>query len=44
MTEKKLKTWQCWKCGFVGKSYSKPLVCVQPMAFRTSGICGGGLS
>jgi len=36
--------FKCWKCGYpvYTEDGSKPnSMCVQPMSYRTSGICGG---
>jgi hypothetical protein len=33
---------KCWKCGSVTKLQStSPTMCVSPVTYRTSGICGG---
>ena len=37
--------WKCWKCGSVTKSTNSfHSMCVTPITYRTSGICGGSFS
>lgn len=45
MKIKKMERWwgkyKCSKCGNEILADKKPIICVEPMPFRTSGICGG---